>query len=42
MYCVKTSQCSELIFNDALSKTLVGALPYWTVWMDEPSPFVVS
>ena len=24
------------IFNDGLSKTRVGALRYWTVWMDEP------
>ena len=30
------------IFNDGLSKTLVGTLPYWTVWVDEPGPFVVS
>ena len=30
------------IVNDRLSKTLVGALPYGTVWVDEPSPFVVS
>ena len=30
------------IVNDGLSKTLVRALPNWTVWMDEPSPFVVS
>ena len=22
--------------NDGLSKTCVGALRYWTVWMDEP------
>ena len=30
------------IVNDGLSKTPARALPYWTVWMDEPSPFVVS
>ena len=24
------------IVNDGLSKTRVGALCYWTVWMDEP------
>ena len=24
------------IVNDGLSKTRVGALRYWTVWMDEP------
>ena len=30
-------RCSELIFNDGLSKTFVGALPYWTGWVDEPA-----
>ena len=30
------------IVNVRLSKTLVGALPYGTVWVDEPSSFVVS
>ena len=40
--CKNNSRFSKLILNDGLSKTLVGALPYWTVWMDEPSPFVVS
>ena len=29
------------IVNDGLSKTLVGALPYGTVWVDEPSPILV-
>ena len=24
------------IVNDGLSKTRVGALRYWTIWMDEP------
>ena len=28
--------------NDGLSRTLVRALPHGTVWMDEPSLFVVS
>ena len=28
--------------EDGLSQTLVRALPYRTVWVDEPSPFVVS
>ena len=31
----------QKIVNDGLSKTLVRALPYGTVW-DETSPFVVS
>ena len=26
------------IFYDGLSKTLVEALPYGTVWVDEPNP----
>ena len=42
MYCAKTTVGVWKIPNDGLSKTLVGALPYWTVWMDEPSPFVLS
>ena len=32
--CKNNSRRSELISNDGLSKTLVGALPYWTVWVD--------
>ena len=30
------------IVKDGLSKTLVRALLSGTVWVDEPSPFVVS
>ena len=30
------------IVHDRLSKTLVRTLPYGTVWVDRPSPFVVS
>ena len=30
------------IAKDGLSKALVKALPCGTVWVDEPSPFVVS
>ena len=30
------------VANDRLSTTLVEALPYGTVWVDKPSPFVVS
>ena len=30
------------IINDGFSKTLVRALPYGTVWVDESSHFVVS
>ena len=29
------------IVNDGLPKTLIRALPYGTVWVDECSPFVV-
>ena len=29
------------IVNDGLPKTLIKALPYGTVWVDECSPFVV-
>ena len=35
--CKNNGRCSELIFNDGLSKTFVGALPYWTGWVDEPA-----
>ena len=35
--CKNNCRCSELIFNDGLSKTFVGALPYWTGWVDEPA-----
>ena len=31
----------QKIVNDKLSKKLVRALPYVTVWVDESSPFVV-
>ena len=40
--CKNNSRFSELILNDGLSKTPIGALPYWTVWVNERSPFVVS
>ena len=30
------------IVNDELSKTIIRVLPYGTVWVDEPSPLVVS
>ena len=36
------SNSVRMIVNGELSKTLVRALPYETVWVDEPSPFVVS
>ena len=32
----------QKIVNDGLSKILVGTLPYGTVWVNEPGPFVVS
>ena len=37
----KKKRSVQKIVNDGLSKALVRALPYWTVWMDEPSPLVV-
>ena len=40
--CTNNSRCSELIFKDGLPKILIGALPYWTVWIDEPRSFLVS
>ena len=40
MYCAKTSV--RKIVNGELSKTLARALPCGTVWVDKPSPFVVS
>ena len=33
--CKKTVDVRKIV-NDGLSKTRVGALRYWTVWMDEP------
>ena len=37
MYCAKEqSVFGRLLSNDGLSKTRVGVLLYWTVWMDEP------
>ena len=36
------NNCVRKIVNDGLSKTLIRALPYGNVWVDEPSPFVVS
>ena len=37
MYCAKEqSVFGRLLSNDGLSKTSVGVLRYWTVWMDEP------
>ena len=38
----KTTDGVRKNVNDGLSKTLVGALPHWTVWMDERSTFLVS
>ena len=40
IYCATTVFGRSL--NDGLWKTLVRTLPYWTVWVDEPGPFVVS
>ena len=33
-----TNSSVRKIVNDGLSKTLVRALPYGTVWVDKPSP----
>ena len=30
------------VVNDGLSKTLIGALSYGMVWVDEASPFIVN
>ena len=41
--CIKCKNNSvRMIVNDGLSKTSDRAPPYWTVWVDEPSPFVVN
>ena len=32
----------QKIVNDGLSKTLVRSLPYGTVWVNKPSPFVLG
>ena len=42
MYCAETTVGVRKIVNDGLSETPVGALPYWTVWVDGSSPFVGS
>ena len=39
--CAKRIMFGRLLIMDQ-SKTLVRALLYGTVWLDEPSPFVVS
>ena len=38
MHCAKTTVGVRKIVNDGLFETLVGAMPYWTVWMDPVLP----
>ena len=40
MHCAKY-RVRKIVQNVGLSKTLVRALPYGIVWVDEPSSFVV-
>ena len=40
LYCAKTIVFGRLL-NDGLSKAFIRALPFGTVWEDEPSPSVV-
>ena len=37
----KSNHNLQKIFDDGLSKTLVRALPYWTVQLGKPSPVLV-
>ena len=38
----KTNSGWKIVINDGLSKTLIKAMPYGNVWMDEPTSFLDS